>query len=67
MNTAYAHLASEADAADRIATPTFLAAGADPDELVADAHRKSLDDWLAEPFGRQAEQERALLAYLKGA
>lgn len=67
VNTAYAFLAGEADAADRVSTPAYLAAGNDPDDIEADLQRVRLDNWLNESFGRNAASERALLNYLKGA
>ena len=63
VNTAYAYLTSEADASDR----AFIAAGVDFSEPENTTNRQSLDDWLAESFGRDAASERALLSYLKGA
>lgn len=67
MNTAYAFLAGEADAADRISAPTMLAAGADPDDVDSSLRRDALDEWLSAPMGREAASEQALLSYLKGA
>lgn len=65
VNTVYAFLAAEADATDRVAVPTYLAAGADAENV--STKRGELDDWLAEPMGREAQNEAALLSYLKGA
>jgi hypothetical protein len=67
VNTAYAFLAEACDAADRIAEPTLYAAGMEPDDIADMSRRKQLDDWLAAPMGREAEDEQALLTYLKGA
>lgn len=67
VNTAYAYLAAEADAEDRVAAPAYLAAGVEPDEIEANLRRTRLDEWLSESFGRDAASERALMNYLKGA
>lgn len=63
VNTAYAFLASEADASDR----AYIAAGVDFSEPETVTNRHAIDDWLNESFGRDAASERALLTYLKGA
>lgn len=67
LNTAYAYLAAEADAEDRVTSPAYLVAGVEPDEIEANLRRTALDNWLDESFGRDAESERALMNYLKGA
>lgn len=64
LNVAYAYLAEHADATDRIAFPTYIAARLDPDEVTSQLRRTALDEWLDAPMGEQAEGEKALLRYL---
>ncbi len=64
VNVAYAFLAEQMDAADRAAVPVYSAAGVKPEEVAKMSRRTAFDNWLAEPVGKAAEHERALLSFL---
>lgn len=65
MNTVYALLVEKAEAIDRaeVAVQPHVSDDARRDWVT---HRDELDSWLAEPTGRQAEAEKALLRALGG-
>jgi hypothetical protein len=64
-NTVYAVLAERADALDIAEVALYPHTDKDGAEDLC-AHRASLDRWLAEPVGRQAAAEAALLKALGG-
>lgn len=66
VNTAYAYLAEQCDAADRTAQPAYLVAGVDGDELDNMSRRNAFDSWLSGPIGKAADDEAALLRFLGG-
>ena len=64
LNTAYAYLAEQAEAADAVSTPAYRVARADEKEIKANLRRTALDEWLDAPYGEDAEYEQALLRFL---
>jgi hypothetical protein len=65
-NTVYALLAERADALDLAEVSLYAADFKKEDREALCGHRESLDRWLDEPMGRQAEAEAALLRALRG-
>lgn len=64
LNAAYAYLAEQAEAADRIAVPAYQVAQVEPKEIESRSRRLALDEWLDAPFGDSAAHEQAVVAYL---
>jgi hypothetical protein len=64
LNTAYAYLAEQAEAADAVALPAYRVAQLKEDEIHANSRRTALDSWLEAPMGRTAEREDALVRFL---
>jgi hypothetical protein len=63
-NVAYAFLAESAAADDRASRPVYIAAHIDAETVESLSAMTALDEWLAAPMGRQADNEDALLRYL---
>jgi hypothetical protein len=64
LNTAYAYLAAEADAADAVAVPAYRVAQVDQEDIEKMSNRRDLDDWLDAPYGDDALRRDKLLSYL---
>jgi hypothetical protein len=64
LNTAYAFLAEQADAADAVAVPAYQVAQVKPEDIAGLSARTGLDEWLDGPLGATAEHEQAVVAFL---
>jgi hypothetical protein len=64
LNTAYAYLAEQAEAADAVALPAYRVAQVDDKEIQKHSRRTALDDWLNAPPAEVAERDAALVKHL---
>ncbi len=64
LNTAYAYLAEQAEAADAVALPAYRVAQVKEEDIREMSRRTTLDEWLDAPYGVDAEHEQALVSYL---
>lgn len=64
LNTAYAYLAEQAEAADAAAIPAYRVAGVEEKEIQANTRRAALDEWLDAAYGEDAAYEEALVKFL---
>jgi hypothetical protein len=64
LNTAFAYLAEQAEAADAAALPVYRVAGIEDAEIDKHSRRAALENWLNEPPPAVTEQYRALEKYL---
>lgn len=64
LNTAFAYLAEQAEAADAVAVPAYRVAQVEEKDIQKNSRRAALDDWLNAPPAAVAERDQALLAYL---
>jgi hypothetical protein len=66
LNTAYAYLAEQAEAADAVALPAYRVAGIEDREIAQHTRRAALDNWLNAPPPAVAKRDAALIKHLTG-